>query len=145
MGGVGYCSVSKRRLWHHGARALPGKRKDVPRMAKQTITKLIDDLDKGKADETVRFGLDSVEYEIDLSARNAGKLRKALEPYVAASHRFGRGTAARSQNRRRAALPIERAQNKAIREWARSKRKQISDRGRIPEEIVAEYHARAGR
>jgi hypothetical protein len=43
-------------------------------VAKQTITKLIDDLDKGEADETVKFGLDGVQYEIDLSAKNAAKL-----------------------------------------------------------------------
>lgn len=114
-------------------------------MAKETITRLIDDLDKGDADETVRFGLDGMEYEIDLSAKNAGKLRQALEPYVVAGHRVTRGAVPRSQTRRRAAQPIDRAQNKAIREWARSKKKQISDRGRIPEDIVAEYHASAGR
>ena len=114
-------------------------------MAKETITRLIDDLDQGGADETVKFGLDSLEYEIDLSAKNAAKLRKALDPYVVAGHRLGRGAAVRSQTRRRAAQPIDRAQNKAIREWARGKKKQISDRGRIPEEIVAEYHASAGR
>jgi Lsr2 len=114
-------------------------------MAKETLTRLIDDLDKGKADETIRFGLDSVEYEIDLSEKNAAKLRRTLEPYVAAGHRLGRSTAARGRSRRPAAQPNDRAQNKAIREWARSKKKQISNRGRIPEEIIAEYHATAGR
>jgi nucleoid-associated protein Lsr2 len=114
-------------------------------MARQTITKLVDDLDQGKADETVRFGLDSVEYEIDLSAKNAAKLRRALEPFVTAGQRLGRATAGRGRAGRRTAQPADRAQNKAIREWARTKKKQISDRGRIPEEIVAEYHARAGR
>ena len=38
-------------------------------MAKETITRLIDDLDKSDADETVRFGLDGIEYEIDLFRR----------------------------------------------------------------------------
>lgn len=113
-------------------------------MARQTITKLIDDLDNGEADETVRFGIDSVEYEIDLSAKNAAKLRKALDPYLAAGQKLGRGAAPRSQNRRRTAQPSDRERNKAIRDWARSKKKQISGRGRIPEEIVAEYHASAG-
>lgn len=115
-------------------------------MAKRTITRLVDDLDEGDADETLRFGLDNVEYEIDLSAKNAAKLRQALEPYLAAGQRVGRATAARGQGRRsRAVQPADRAQNRAIREWARSKKRQISDRGRIPEEIVAEYHASAGR
>jgi hypothetical protein len=113
-------------------------------MAKQTITKLIDDLDKGEADETVKFGLDGVQYEIDLSSKNATKLRQALDPYVSAGTRLGRGAAA-PPRRRGVTAPSDRAQNKAIREWARSKKKKISDRGRIPEEIVAEYHSSAGR
>jgi hypothetical protein len=41
-------------------------------------------------------------------------------------------------------LSVDREQNKAIRDWARKQGRQVSDRGRIPEEIVAEYHARAG-
>jgi hypothetical protein len=122
-----------------------GKREGQSRMAKETITRLIDDLDKGEADETVRFGLDGVDYEIDLSAKNAAKLRQALEPFVAAGSKVSGRTAARGQTRRRVSQPIDRAQNKAIREWAKSKKKKISDRGRIPEDIVAEYHASAGR
>ncbi|QSB15055.1 Lsr2 family protein [Natronosporangium hydrolyticum] len=115
-------------------------------MAKQTITKLIDDLDKGEADETVKFGLDGVLYEIDLSSKNAAKLRDALGPYVKAGTRVRVATAT-APPRRRGGVPAttDRAQNKAIREWAKSKNRKISDRGRIPEEIVAEYHASAGR
>jgi hypothetical protein len=113
-------------------------------MAKETITRLIDDIDQSDADETVKFGLDGVQYEIDLSAKNAAKLRQVLEPYVNAGTRLGRGSA--TPTRRRGGQTVaDRAQNKAIREWARSKKKKISDRGRIPEEIVAEYHASAGR
>ena len=47
-------------------------------MAKETITRLVDDIDGGVAHETVRFGLDGVLYEIDLSSRNAKKLRSEL-------------------------------------------------------------------
>lgn len=112
-------------------------------MARQMMTRLIDDLDQGVAVETVEFGLDSVDYEIDLSAKNAAKLRRTLEPYMAAGQRVGRR--GRRPARRGRAAPSDPAQNKAIRAWARRKRKPISDRGRIPEEIVAEYHASAGR
>ena len=38
-------------------------------VAKQIIHKLVDDLDGGDADETVKFALDGVQYEIDLSER----------------------------------------------------------------------------
>lgn len=113
-------------------------------MAKRTITKLIDDLDHGEADETVKFGLDGVQYEIDLSSKHAAELREALAPYVSAGSKAGRALATGS-SRRRGAQSMDREQNRAIREWARSKGKTISDRGRIPEEIVAEYHASAGR
>ena len=113
-------------------------------MAKQTITKLIDDLDHGEADETVKFGLDGVQYEIDLSAKNAAKLREVLAPYISVGTKAGRPVATGA--RRRGGTPaLDREQNRAIREWARSKGRKISDRGRIPEEIVAEYHASAGR
>ena len=45
-------------------------------MAKKVTVTLVDDFDgEGAADETVEFGLDGVTYEIDLSNKNAGKLR----------------------------------------------------------------------
>ena len=46
-------------------------------MVKQVITVLTDDLDGGDADRTIEFGFDGVNYTIDLSDKNAGKLRKA--------------------------------------------------------------------
>jgi hypothetical protein len=39
----------------------------------------------------------------------------------------------------------DRDQNRAIREWAQSKGIQVSDRGRIKQEIVDRYNAEAGR
>ncbi len=53
-------------------------------MAKQVVTLLTDDLDGSEADRTVEFGLDGVHYTIDLSEKNAGKLRQVLEPYISA-------------------------------------------------------------
>ena len=43
-------------------------------MAKQIIHKLVDDLDGGDAEETVKFALDGIQYEIDLSEENAARL-----------------------------------------------------------------------
>ena len=51
-------------------------------MAKTVIVKLIDDIDGGDADETIRFSLDDRSYEIDLSASNAARLRDALQLYI---------------------------------------------------------------
>ena len=55
-----------------------------PGVAKQIIHKLVDDLDGGDADETVKFALDGIQFEIDLSEKNADKLRDLFARYVAA-------------------------------------------------------------
>ena len=116
-------------------------------MAKQIIQRLIDDIDGGDADETVKFALDGVQYEIDLSKKNAGKLRNAIAPYLAAGSKVGRGglVVGGRAARGRGGPATDREQNKAIREWAKKEGKDISDRGRIPQEIVDEYDAKAGR
>src|SRR4051794_39713852 len=59
------------------------------RMAQKTIVELVDDLDGGKADESLTFSLDGVEYAIDLSAKNAGKLRDSLAQFVGHAQRVG--------------------------------------------------------
>jgi hypothetical protein len=105
--------------------------------------RLIDDMDGNTADETVEFGVDGKNYEIDLSKGNAGKLRDALAAYVAAARRAGgggrrRGGSATSAPARRPA--IDREQNQAIREWARKRGMKVSDRGRIPAEVLDAYH-----
>ena len=52
-------------------------------MAKKVTVTLVDDFDgAGAADETVEFGLDGVTYEIDLSSKNAAKLRNDLKQWV---------------------------------------------------------------
>ncbi|GAA1823557.1 Lsr2 family protein [Planosporangium flavigriseum] len=115
-------------------------------MAKKTIHMLIDDLDGGEAAETVKFAIDGVQYEIDLSADNAAKMRDALAPFVAAGTKVGRsgGVVRVAAPRGRGSAPVDRDQNRAIREWAQAKGIAVSDRGRIKQEIVDRYHAEAG-
>ncbi len=119
-------------------------------MARQVITTLIDDLDGKPADRTVEFSLDGTNYTIDLSDANAGKLRKALDPFIAAGTRVGRGSAGRSAARPAAAASGGRAvgdrdQNRAIREWAVENGHQVSERGRIPQNVIDAYRAAHGR
>ncbi|MFI7024585.1 MULTISPECIES: histone-like nucleoid-structuring protein Lsr2 [unclassified Micromonospora] len=114
-------------------------------MARKVITVLTDDLDGGKADRTVEFSLDGVSYTIDVSDENAGVLRKALDPFINAGRRLGRGSADTGRGPRRvtAAAPgMNREQNRAIREWAVSNGYKISERGRIPVEVVEAYKNR---
>ena len=67
-------------------------------MAKQTITQLIDDIDGSEAEETITFAIDGANYEIDLNAKNAAKLRDALATFIghATPLRRTRATAATS-------------------------------------------------
>lgn len=112
-------------------------------MARQVITVLTDDLDGSDADRTIEFGFDGVNYTIDLSEKNAGKLRKALDPYLSAASRIGRTNGSGRVATRAAAAPVpaNRDQNQAIREWAAKNGYEVSDRGRIPNAIVAAFHA----
>lgn len=116
-------------------------------MAQRVQVILVDDLDGGQADESVKFGLDGFAYEIDLSHEHAGTLREALNDYVAVARRIGRySTSSKSSTAAatpRMRTPIDREQNKAIREWAAREGKKVSDRGRIPQHIIDEYHAGA--
>ena len=66
-------------------------------MAQKVNIILVDDLDGGSADENVRFGLDGVSYEIDLSAANAAELRSSLERFVAARARRPPAAATRTK------------------------------------------------
>lgn len=118
-------------------------------MAKQTVTRLLDDLDGGVAHETVKFALDGVTYEIDLSSKNAKKLRSELAAYVEKGsrlpHRTVVGAARTGGPRRRGTAAAGRDQNRAIRQWAQAKGFEVAERGRIRQDLVEEFHRTAGR
>jgi hypothetical protein len=111
-------------------------------MAQKTIVQLIDDLDQGVADETVSFGLDGTNYEIDLSAKNAAKLRDAMANYVANARRSGRSAARTGTSGRRGrGVRGDREQTQAIREWARKNGFKIGEKGRIPAHVLEAYNS----
>ncbi|HEX5087944.1 MAG TPA: Lsr2 family protein [Nocardioides sp.] len=72
-------------------------------MAKRVKIIMTDDIDGGEATQTVRFGLDGREMEIDLTDENAIKLRKALLPYISAGRRVRSATSSRPPTWRPAA------------------------------------------
>ena len=111
-------------------------------MAKKVTVTLVDDFDgEGAADETVEFGLDGVSYEIDLSNKNAAKLRNDLKAWVDAGRRVGGRRRGRSAGSGRGRAAIDREQSAAIREWARRNGHNVSTRGRIPADVIDAFHA----
>ncbi|QUH00484.1 Lsr2 family protein [Saccharopolyspora erythraea] len=110
-------------------------------MAQKVTVQLVDDVDGSEAESTVEFGLDGVSYSIDLSKENAAKLRDSLASYVASARRTGGRKRSGGKANKPASAPsaADRERNQAIREWAREQGMQVSDRGRIPSEVVEAY------
>lgn len=107
-------------------------------MATRTVIEMIDDLDGSEATETVRFGLDGTEYEIDLAGENAETLRGALSRFVEAARRDT------APGRRRASTPKAAGSGvdtKAVRRWAAENGIQVNTRGRISDDVVQRYLA----
>ena len=110
-------------------------------MAKKVTVTLVDDFDgEAAADETVEFGLDGVSYQIDLSSKNAKKLRDDLKVWIDGGRRVGgrrRGRAAGLRGRG----AVARGQGAGMREWARRNGYTVSTRGRIPADVIEAFHA----
>ena len=107
-------------------------------MAQRVQIILEDDYDGGEADETVTFGLDGAEYEIDLSTANATDLRNAFAPWLAHARKVGgrrRSRAAAS----RAASSESGGSTSDIRAWAVDNGMDVSSRGRISSEVREAY------
>ena len=117
-------------------------------MAKKVIYQLIDDIDgteiaEGEG-ETVTFGLDGKSYEIDLSDKNATKLRSHLNRYVEAGTKVTKGSKS-SNSAGTVSGSGRRSDLTQVRKWAAENGISINDRGRISGEVTSAYDAdRAG-
>ncbi|MBM9461058.1 Lsr2 family protein [Nocardioides sp. zg-536] len=106
-------------------------------MAQKVNIILVDDIDGSEATQTVSFGVDGANYEIDLNDDNAEKLREALATYVGHARKVGRsgGGAKRAKSGGDAGGPSA----KDVREWARANGFEVPDRGRIPADVREAY------
>lgn len=115
-------------------------------MAQVLTVRLVDDLDGSSADETIEFALDGKQYEIDLTSAHASKLRGVLADYVSAARRHSTQLRRRGRTEpaaARATATVNREQNQAIRAWARKQGISVSDRGRIPQNVLDAFHKNA--
>ncbi len=85
---------------------------------------------------TRSFSLDGRDYEIDLCQRHSQKLDEVFNRFASrarkAARRVGRAKRRTSAHRKRSA---------DIRSWAKSNGISVSDRGRIPADVIARYDA----
>lgn len=101
-------------------------------MTKKTIEKFYSDLSGEEietANPTVKFTLDSVSYEIDLTESERKSLAAALSPFIGAARTAGRKAASQ-----RIGPPAA-----EVRFWAIEQGIKIPKKGRIPLEILASY------
>jgi len=104
-------------------------------MAKKVNVIIVDDLDGTEPAESVRFGLDGADYEIDLNEDNAKQLREALSPFVGSARRLS------GARRRPSGSSGSGGNASVVRAWARENGHDVPARGRIPREIREAYDA----
>lgn len=102
--------------------------------------KRVDEFDEKSDAEVVTFSIDGNDFEIDLSSASKQQLYRDLERYINAARRIATRSSKKlpkkTSTSRPAAEPVD---NDAVRTWARSTGKKVSDRGRIPKDIVDEF------
>ena len=107
-------------------------------MAQRVNVILVDDIDGDDAAETVSFGLDGVDYEIDLNDSNARELRDALARYIDAGRRVG----GRRRKGQKVASGGSAGPSAAdIRQWARANGWDVPERGRVSADVREAYAA----
>jgi hypothetical protein len=132
-------------------------------VAKTTVTVLTCDQCKAEtgedveAEESVEFGYDGYSYALDLCAPHADGFHNTIQGIIGYSSersRSGRGRRSRrgapsaastSEGDAARRTTTDRERLRAIREWARANGyPDLGNRGRIPQNIVAEYEAAHG-
>jgi hypothetical protein len=86
--------------------------------------------------ETVQFSFDGTAYEIDLCSKHTKELREKVGQYADHARKVSAGG-----RRRRSRSGPGRERSGEIRAWAKDRGYKVSERGRIPATIIAEYEA----
>jgi hypothetical protein len=110
-------------------------------VARNEIVRLIDDLDGSEAVDTVSFGLEGVDYEIDLNDEHIDELRGSLMPYIKAGRKVGAGPSLPQSG----AAPKRSSRDDlvAVRAWLVEHGYPVKDRGRVPVAWVADYDSKS--
>ena len=107
-------------------------------MARRTV--LFDDFDESEATQTVQFSYRGQQYAIDLNDDHAEEFDSLLSRYIAAARNITQPAAQQSPTRRQQPTRRRNApENTKIREWARDHDMKVSDRGRIPLNVLEQY------
>lgn len=103
-------------------------------MAKVETVQIVDDLTgktlDGEDINRIKFAVDGKEYLLEVSNANAEKFYAAMEKWVAAAQPVKKGRSKR----------LSRAKEiRAVRAWAIENGYEVSERGRVPNDILEAY------
>jgi hypothetical protein len=111
-------------------------------VSEKVTVEVVDDLDGSRGDDvdTVRFGLDGVEFEIDLCPANAARLRELLWRYARCARLVLReAEPAPAESRPSPVRSHDAAELRAVRAWARAQGFSVPNRGRLSEAVLRAY------
>lgn len=109
----------------------------------------VDESDDAEGLQTVKFGVNGADYEIDLCTEHWEEFNTSVQPYVALGRRAEDAKRSRRAPRsaagttapRPASRSGGRAQLTELREWARANGYKVGDRGRISREVREAFAA----
>lgn len=110
-------------------------------MAKTVTVMTTDDIDGSRDAQTLTFGYQGQQFEIDLAEKNQVAFLTALKPFIDAAHvASGRQSQRRvpAARRSRSSFSVDRA---AVRAWAEKQGIQVAERGRIRADVLEKYAA----
>jgi hypothetical protein len=111
-------------------------------MAQKLVTIRTDDVTGKEIEEgtgeTISFAVGTTQYEIDLDEKGALKFHKALQFYIDRGRRVGKSNVSPIRSARKSRSDVDPA---AVRVWAESNGIEVSSRGRIKGEVVAQFRA----
>jgi hypothetical protein len=112
--------------------------KGCSKMAQKVQVVLTDDIDGSEGAETVSFSYNGVDFELDLSAKNAKKFHDNMQFYVDHGRRVG-GRARRSSSAGKTTRVS--SDNATIRAWAKANGVDVPARGRISSSVREQFEA----
>lgn len=106
-------------------------------MATKTLVSIESDLSGKSPAETVMFGWDGYQYEIDITDSEKEDIAAQFEDLIKVARVKGK----RANGRPRPARSNLEASPSTVREWARSQGMDVPKRGRIPSDIIDKFNA----
>lgn len=103
-------------------------------MARQVVEEILDDIDGSPGAETVRFGYQGQDYEIDITPDRHKELADALSDLIEKGRRVRRDKPKVKTTRGKSDLDLA-----EVRRWAAEHGIEVAARGRVPNNVLDKY------